>query len=84
MVLKKTKTCIKLSPAKEIVPACLVNISLAMDGKLYPSLFFANTLTRYMVNFSRCVNRHVLGLNVPYKLQLIHSSLGSATAICAT
>ena len=54
--IEKNKTFIKFSQAKEIVPACLVDIFLAMDGKLYPSLFFANTLTRYSVYFFKCVN----------------------------
>ena len=60
-----------------------MNVSLVSDGKLYPSLFFASTLTRYLVYFSSCVNRHVLVLDMLYNVQLLQSFLRSAFVICA-
>ena len=46
---KKQKCLIKFTAFEGIVPARFVKISTMSDGRLYPSLFSAITLTIYLV-----------------------------------
>ena len=53
-----------------IIPVSFVETFEILDGKPYPILLFAITLTPYSVSFLRCVTRHEVDFEMFNDVQL--------------